>query len=720
MKTSSILCAVTLAAFPAMAQPPATEQRPVEDHLHGTTIVDPFRWLEGDNSNPARMGLMNDEVGEWTESQNAYTRERLGSIAGREALEARLRELMETPSVGTPNVRGNRYFYGKREGNQAQAVIYVREGFDGEDRELLNPNKLSEDGLLTVSWTQPNHEGTLMAFGMYRAGDENSTLYVLDVETGGWLTERIPGKVGGCQWVPGSTADSGGFFYRKLSDVNNPYSGVMKFHEMGTPHDQDAVLFEQETEGPLATTWGPYGTVDRDVRWMVKSYWTGTKANDLWVINLDHWRETGEWIEQELLLDSNGRSGVQIIGDIAYLQTSHDAPNGIVYAIDLNNIDRESWKVMIPERESAVLQSISIGKSVVVADYLENASTTLRMYTREGRSLGELELPGIGSAGIAAFEDRDEAFLTFTSYNTPRSIYRVDLAQAAANEGDWTLWARPEIPVDPSIVDVKQVWYESRDGTKVSMFIVAPKGIELDGTNPTILYGYGGFNISMQPSFSATMFPWFETGGVYAVANLRGGGEYGAEWHKAGMLDQKQNVFDDFIAAGEWLVDNGYTNPDQLGIMGGSNGGLLTGAASVQRPDLFAAAYVGVPLLDMLRYQDFLMARFWVPEYGSAEDPQQFAYLKDYSPYHNVERGVEYPAMMITAGENDTRVHPMHARKFAAMVQAKTASSPSEKPVLLWVDREAGHGAGKSLDQRVRDTADVRMFFMRQLGVIEE
>jgi prolyl oligopeptidase len=299
----------------------------------------------------------------------------------------------------------------------------------------------------------------------------------------------------------------------------------------------------------------------------------------------------------------------------------------------------------------------------------------------------------------------------------PPSIYRLDLADLGKER---TLWARPDVPVNPDLVEVKQVTYSSKDGTPVTMFVVHKKGLKLDGNNPTILNGYGGFAISETPFFSATMFPWFEAGGVYALPNLRGGGEYGEAWHRAGMLENKQNVFDDFIAAGEWLVANGYTRPERLGIVGGSNGGLLTGAAVTQRPDLFSAAIVAVPLLDMLRYQNFLMARYWVPEYGSAEDPAQFEFIKKYSPYHNIKPGTKYPAVLVTAGENDTRVHPLHARKFAAAMQAATASDPASEPVMLWVDREAGHGAGKPLHLRIRDVADQRIFFMWQLGMLPE
>jgi prolyl oligopeptidase len=348
--------------------------------------------------------------------------------------------------------------------------------------------------------------------------------------------------------------------------------------------------------------------------------------------------------------------------------------------------------------------------------YLRNASNVVEIFDANGRLRGMLSQPGIGAAAVAAEEDRTDAFLTFTSFNFPTTIFHVDLAAPGAPA---TLWERPDVPVDPSSVEVEQVWYPSKDGTKISMFLVHRKGLERNGALPTILWGYGGFNVSYTPAFSGTLFQWFEDGGLYALPNLRGGGEYGERWHEAGMLERKQNTFDDFIAAAEWLVANGYTTPAKLAIKGGSNGGLLTGAVLTQRPDLFRVAFVEVPLLDMLRYQHFLMARYWVPEYGSAEDAKQFQFLHAYSPYHRVKPGTPYPAVFLTAGEHDTRVHALHARKMAALLQASTTSDPAEQPVLLWVDREAGHGQGKPLNLRLRDVVDQRLFAMWQLGMME-
>ncbi len=729
------LASPTLATPPIPPAPPPTEKRPVTDVVHGQKIVDDYRWLEGDNSDPAHMGKMTDEVARWTDAQNAYTRGVLDNLPGRKQIEERLRPLMEVGRVSAPRMVGNRYFYSKREGDQNQPLVYMRVGFDGTPRVLLDPAKVDPTGLVTIAWYTPSQDGRLMAFGMYRAGDENSTLYVMEVNDDGpgrWLADEIPGKVDGVNWLP----DSRGFFYGRLADVKNPYSGEVMFHRLGTNARQDVNLFSQTAPGDfwtkssaytadeqkaLATTYGPFAYTSRDGRWMIFGYSTGTRSNDLWAVDLDRWFRSGmKAFDPVPVLAGTLKSGFSgsgpILGDTMFMQTTADAPAGKVVAVDLNNPAPKNWKTIVPEKPDATLQDVSVARGLLVATYLKNASTVIEKCAYDGASLGKVDLPGIGSAGLSTDEDRTEAFLSFESFNEPDSIYRLDLD----GKFERALWERPAIPVDPSIAEVEQVWYSSKDGTKISMFIVHKKGLKLDGNNPTILYGYGGFNVSLTPFFGATLFPWLEDGGVYAVPNLRGGGEYGEAWHKAGMLANKQNVFDDFIAAAEWLISNGYTNPKRLAIAGASNGGLLTGACVVQRPDLFAAAIVGVPLLDMVRYQDFLMARYWVPEYGSSEDAEQFKYLIKYSPYQNVRPGTHYPAVLLTAGENDSRVHPLHARKMAAELQADTSSDPAKQPILLWVDRDAGHGQGKPLNLRIRDAADQRIFLMWQLGMLKD
>lgn len=692
--TLLLACAGPLAAQ-ELPPPPKTAVEVVEEDFHGTKIKDPYRWLEGDAE-----GNTTERVGAWTDAQNAYTRKVLDGLPGRKQVEARLAELMTVGYVGAPTMRERRYFYRARSGTQNQAPLYLREGDATEGRVLIDPNALDAKGLISLDWFTPSPNGELLAFGLSRAGDENSTLHVMEVASGKWLSDTITNKVGGCDWLP----DGRSFFYSRLRDVKDPYSRQIRHHVLGTHPRQDPTLYEQHS-----TTWGPFAYPGPQGRWLILGYYTSTRTNDLWVCDLDLWRRTGKLVKTTILEGSEASGYGPVEGDTLFLRTTTGAPTGQVVAVDLH--DPSQRKVVVPAREDFVIRSVDVARGMLVVTGLHKACTRIERYTFSGKALGAVELPGIGSASISVERDRVEAYLSFTSYDMPRSVFKVDLKTNARS-----LWAKPDVPVDPSLVEVRQVTYPSKDGTKITMFLVHKKGLKLDGNNPTLLYGYGGFRIPLTPGFRGTMFPWFEAGGVYAVANLRGGGEYGDSWHKAGTLGNKQNVFDDFIAAAEHLIATKVTSPQRLAIAGGSNGGLLTGAVMVQRPDLFRAVISSVPLLDMLRYQRFLMARFWVPEYGSAEERDQFEFLRAYSPYHNVKE-VEYPALFVKAGENDTRVHPLHARKFAALVQAKTKS---KHPVLLWVDREAGHGRGKPLALRIRDAADQRMFLRWQLGMLGE
>ncbi|MFA6046430.1 MAG: prolyl oligopeptidase family serine peptidase [Phycisphaerales bacterium] len=696
--------------------PPPTRVEPVTETIHGRTLTDNYRWLEGNNSDPSAMGKIDDEVAAWTDAQNAYTREWLDNLPGRAKIESEIRPLMEVGSVTAPGMYGDRYFYSRREGTQNQPVYFYRDGYKGTPKELLDPAKLDPSGLTTISWISPTHDGKMVAYGTYRSGDENSVLHLMNVDTGEKLPLEISGKTEAPTWLP----DASGFVYHNLSDIKNPYSGQLKFHALGSDPASDKLIFRQytpEEDVKLATTWGPDGGLDKSGKWFVLSYATSTASNDLWVINFDDWRKTGTLYEDFSLTGKAASSGIaEIVGDTAYMQTTYESPNGRVVAIDLHNSGEKNWKTIVPERKDAVIQGVSVAGGRIAVTYLVNASTQISLFDMNGADLGTLRMPGIGTGGLSTDKDRTEAYLSFSSFNYPPSIFRVDLADPnAAPE----LWERPDVPVNPDSVTVKQVWCTSRDGTKVSMFIIHKKGLNLNGDNPTILYGYGGFNIPLTPGFSATLFQWLDWGGVYAVANLRGGGEYGEEWHTSGMLGKKQNVFDDFAAAAEYLEREGYTRPERLAIRGGSNGGLLTGTLVTQRPELFSAAIVAVPLLDMVRFQNFLMARYWVPEYGTAENAEDFNWLIKYSPYQNVKQGTKYPAVLLTAGENDSRVHPGHARKFAAALRAATASDQNQKPILLWVDRDAGHGQGKPLNLRLRDVVDERMFLMRQLGMLQ-
>jgi prolyl oligopeptidase len=698
------------------SKPPATKVQPVKEILHGIAIVDNYRWLEGDNSDPKESGKTTPEVAAWTDAENAYTREVLDNLPGRKALEDRLRPLVEVGDMSLPTVRGSRYFFSKREGNQNQPVYYWREGAWEKNQVLVDPALLDGSGLTTVEWLSPSADGKLAAYGTYRAGDENTTLHLINVDSRELLPLEIPNKTEPPDWLP----DGSGFVYRNLRDPKDPYSGQVLFHGMGDPPANDAVLFRQYTaaeDARLATTWGPSGSLSRDGHWLLLSYWADTSSNDLWLVNFDQFRKSGRIDKEVVSVGTPGYGSGVIIEDILFLRTTKGAPNGRIVAANAMQPGEAHWRDLVPERPDAVIQEVSFARNRLAVVYLKNASTVIEVFDFAGVSRGMVSLPGIGDAGIATELDRTEAFLSFTSFNYPTSIFQADLEHPSA-EGK--LWEQPAVPVDPSSVEVEQIWYPSKDGTRISMFLVHKKDFVKNGDTPTRLTGYGGFNINITPGFDPTLFPWFEAGGLLAVPNLRGGGEYGDEWHEAGMLDRKQNVFDDFVAAAEWLIAQGYTTPARLAIIGGSNGGLLTGAAVTQRPDLFRAAIVAVPLLDMLRYQNFLMARYWVPEYGSAENADQFGYLFAYSPYHHVKAGTRYPAVFLTAGEHDSRVHALHARKMTALLRASTASNPGEQPIMLWVDREAGHGQGKPLNLRVRDIADKNGFLMWQLGMLGE
>jgi len=701
---------------------PPTRTEPVRDTLHGVEVADPYRWLEAVES---------AEVHEWVTAQNALTREHLDKFAGREAIRSRLEELLSVGSITTPAVCGRRYFYSRREGKQNQPVLYVRDGLDGKDRVLIDPNTLSKDGTVALDWHFPSRDGKLLAFGTSESGSEKSTLRILDVDSGERLADVIPfTRACSVAWKPSGE----GFFYTRyptpgsVPDGEENYYRHVFYHQLGADSAKDAKVFG---DGRKPQDW-PNLDISPDGRWLLVNVSQGWAKSEMYIRDLA--KPDGKF--ETVVEGVDALFGGDLQNDRLYLHTNLDAPRYRVLAVDPARPSREHWKPLIPERE-AVLDNIGVIGGRLFAHYMRDASSRLEVISLDGKPQSEIELPTLGSVGGLGGEwDGDEAFFGFTSFAVPPAIYHVPLGSTPRSQGNGTspsfrvrgerqgegsgqsvapkLWQRVTAPIDPADYAIKQVRYESKDGTPVTMFILHRAGLEIDGRRPTVLYGYGGFNISQTPAFIAHLPMWLERGGVFCVANLRGGGEYGEGWHQAGMLGNKQNVFDDFIAAGEWLVANKYTSRDRLAISGGSNGGLLVGAALTQRPDLFRAVVCRVPLLDMLRYHHFRIAKLWIPEYGSADEPEQFQWLHAYSPYHRVRDGAAYPAVLFTTAESDSRVDPMHALKMAARLQAATSA---DRPILLRVESKAGHGAGKPLSKTIDEQADVWSFLFWQLEV---
>jgi prolyl oligopeptidase len=678
------------------AKPPATKKDPVVETLHGVEIVDDYRWLEP-------LEKDSPEVEAWTTAQNGYTREVLGALPCRERLAKALEPWMTLDAIGAPTMTDAGYFHSERSGTQNQPVVRFRTTVDGPSRTLLDVNALDAQGLTSLDWWRPNEQGTLMAFGTSQRGSEMSELRILDMATGKWLPDAISGKVSFSGWMP----DGRSFFYSALRDAKDPYSRETRQHVIGGDIAKDPIVVRQTDPSEI-----PGAGPSTDGRWLIGSLSRGWQANDLWIAPMAPWLEKGELRKTTLAENLDGRfDPIDVIGNTLYITTTFGSPKGSVVAIDLASPARAGWTTILRERPDMVLEGVSVAKDCFVTSWSKDVCSRFEVMALDGRVLGEIPLPGLGTASISTDHRRHEAFVTYTSYDAPRTIY-----QTHVEHPKMRVWSETKVPGDLSGYTVEQVRATSKDGTKVPMFIVRRKDLPRDGGNPTLLYGYGGFNVSLTPAFNPSIVPWLDAGGVYVVANLRGGGEYGEDWHRAGMRGSKQNVFDDFYACAEWLIAEKYTSPEHLAIEGGSNGGLLTGVASMQRPDLFAAAIVGVPLLDMLRFQDFLIARYWTPEYGSSENAEDFRWLRAYSPYHNVKAGARYPALLVTAGENDSRVHPLHARKFVARVQELAANDVATKPIMLWVDRDAGHGQGKPLAKRIEDEVDQWSFLMWQTG----
>ena len=683
----------------APSGPPKSEVRPVTENLHGTKIVDPYRWLEDGTS---------AETQKWVADEMAYTRSVLDPLAGRDAIHKRLTELLSIGSIGVPRIAGKHYFYTRRDGMQNQPVLYVREGVDGKDRVLVDVNQLAADGTIALDWFYPSEHGKYVAYGTSSSGSEMSTLHIIDTRTGNILPDTIERtRAASIAW----SLDSAGFYYTRypnkgdVPEGQERYNRHVFYHLLGTDPATDPPIFG---EGRDPEDW-PEVNLDNDGRLLLITVAQGWTKTELFLMDLKKGTPPTRITTGKNFLYSgtlyNGR---------LYIVTNEDAPRFRVFMAEAGNYERDDWTEIIPQT-GGVLKDAELWGGKIFMQYEQDATSQLKIFDLGGTLLGNLALPAIGSVFASQGKwDRDEVFYGFESFTIPRSIYRYDL-----KSGTTTQWAKVDAPaIDPAAYEVHQEWYHSKDGTRVPMFVVSKKGLKKDGQNPTLLTGYGGFNVSLTPEFDSDIYLWLEHGGVYAVANLRGGAEFGEDWHRAGMLDKKQNVFDDMIAAAEYLISEKYTSPNRLTIEGGSNGGLLMGAMITQRPDLFRAVVCEVPLLDMLRYQGFQIAKLWIPEYGNAENPEQFKWLYAYSPYHHVKAGVEYPAVLFTTADSDSRVDPMHAKKMTALMQASAANGGSRvRPILLRIENKAGHGQGTPVAKQIEEGTDVYSFLFWQLGV---
>jgi prolyl oligopeptidase len=689
--------------------PPKAVEKPIIDMYHGTKILDNYRWLE-DGKSP--------ETQKWVEQEMAYTRGILDRLGGRDAIHKRLTELLSIGSVTPPVIAGRHYFYTKREGMQNQPILYVRDGVNGPDRVLVDANKLSADGTTALDWFQPSENGKYVAYGTSPSGSEMSTLHIIETKTGTMLPDTIERtRAASIAW----TLDNSGFFYTrypKKGDVpegQEMYNRHVFYHELSNdpedmhPEDSDLLVFGQ---GRDPEDW-PSVSLSNDGHWLLITVSQGWTKSELFLMNVKAGTPPTRITTGKNFLYSG-----EVYNDKLFITTNEDAPRYRGFIADAGNFDREAWKELIPQSD-AVLQGTAVFGGKLFAQYEQNATSQLKIFDLDGKKLNDLTLPALGSIfGTGGRWNRDEIFYGFQSFMFAPAIYRFDL-----KDNSTSLWTKVDTPsIDPSGYDVKQEWFNSKDGTRVPMFVVHKKGLftgqDHNGRNPTLLTAYGGFNVSLTPTFSRNAYLWMEHGGIYAVANLRGGAEFGEDWHRAGMLDKKQNVFDDMIAAAEHLIAEKYTDKNHLAIIGGSNGGLLMGAMITQRPDLFHAVVCQVPLLDMIHYQDFQIAKLWIPEYGTSENAEQFKWLYAYSPYHHVKAGAEYPAILFMTVDTDTRVDPMHAKKMAALMQTEAKNGASHtRPILLRIESKAGHGAGKPVTKQIEEFTDVYSFLFWQLGV---
>ena len=677
---------------------PVFPQSDVVDDYHGTTVADPWRWLEDPNS---------EQTNQWIKAQNDITMPYLESLPGREKLKKRLTELWNFPRYSTPYRQGDMYFYSYNDGLQNQSVVYKQTSLDAQAEVLIDPNTFSEDGTASLASLSISENATYAAYAKSVGGSDWREFFVKDVNTGEDLPDHIQWvKFSGVSWDKAEA----GFYYSRYpqpaeGELLTAANRDMKlyYHKVGTSQDEDVLIYER----PDQPDWGLYGNVSDDGNFLVISITQGTDPrNRIYVKDL---RRTNSTVVPVMDAFDASYSYLTNEGNRFYFRTNNNAPKYRVVAVDVSRPQPQNWTEIIPESDR-VLNGISVVANRFVANYLTDARSEIKIFALDGTFERDVELPTLGSAsGFSGRKQDSEAFYSFSSFTYPSTIFRYNFE---TNES--SVFRASEVDFNPDEFETTQVFYDSKDGTQVPMFITYKKGTQLNGKNPTYLYGYGGFNISMTPSFSVGNIVWLEQGGIYAVANLRGGGEYGREWHQAGTKERKQNVFDDFIAAGEYLVKEGYTAPQHLSIGGGSNGGLLVAAAMLQRPDLFGAALPAVGVLDMLRYHKFTIGWAWASDYGTSEDPEGFKYLYAYSPLHNVKEGVKYPSTLITTADRDDRVVPAHSFKFAAELQQKHGG---KNPVLIRIQTNAGHGAGKPTSMVIEELADRWAFLASELGM---
>lgn len=668
------------------------------DTYYGTTVEDPYRWMENE---------ADPDLQTWIEAENKITNDFLAKIPYKQEIFDRLMEVYNYEKRSAPSKKGGKYFFYKNDGLQNQYVLYVQDSPDSEAKMLLDPNKLSEDGTVALATTAVSKDGKYLAYAIAKSGSDWNEVYVMDIETRTILEDHIEWvKFSGISWY------KDGFFYsrydkpdegKELSSAN--VNQKVFYHKIGTPQSEDELIYKDE-ENP---THGFGASVSDDDKYLILSVWEGTSGNMIRFKDLT--KEGSEFVSLNNDFDSDISFIDDINGKLLFL-TNNDAPNYKIIAVDPKNPAKENWVDFIPETEN-VLQGINLTADKIIIEYMVDVKSQLELYDYDGNKLSDIELPGIGSVGsISANKEDNFMFYSFSSYTTPGTIYKYNFEDNSTSE----YYSTNFVGLDLSEYVVEQVFYKSKDGTEVPMFLVHKKGIELDGNNPTWLYAYGGFNISLTPYFDVRRIFWLEQGGVYAVANLRGGGEYGEKWHKAGTLQQKQNVFDDFISAAEYLIDNKYTNSDLLAIQGGSNGGLLVGAVTNQRPDLFQVALPAVGVMDMLRYHLFTIGRAWASDYGLPEDSEEmFKYLYGYSPLHTVQKDKEYPAVLVTTADHDDRVVPAHSFKYIANLQELRQNNIN--PLMIRIEMKAGHGAGKPTEKILQEWADLYGFTMYNMGL---